>query len=87
MRWSLLFILIGLAGCTNNSTSQTVQPNQIPAAVQGAFYSEHPYAKVNHPTKITNDDGTTSYQIPYTRPDGTTGTATYAEMGELQKDN
>ena len=64
-----------------------ITPHAIPAAVQGAFYSEHPYAKMNNPTQVTNDDGSTSYKIPYTRPDGTTGTATYAQMGELLSDN
>ena len=87
MRWCLLLILAGLAGCSSDNSSQKVQPNQIPASVQGAFYSEHPYAQINNPTKVSNQDGSTSYQIPYTRPDGTKGTATYAEMGELQKDN
>ena len=87
MRWFLLLALIGLVGCSSDNSSQKIQPNQIPVAVQGAFDSEHPYAQINNPTQVSNQDGSTSYKIPYTRPDGTKGTATYSQMGELQKDN
>jgi hypothetical protein len=87
MRWWLLLALVGLAGCSSELSNQKIQANQIPAAVQGAFFSEHPYAQINDPAKVLNQDGSTSYRIPYTRPDGTKGTALYAEMGELQKDN
>ena len=87
MRWYVLLILAVLVGCASDNSSQKVQPNEIPAAVQAAFDSEHPYAKMNNPTKVSNEDGSTSFKIPYTRPDGTTGTATYAQMGELLSDN
>jgi hypothetical protein len=73
-------------GCSSNTSQQSVGTNEIPAAVQGAFYTEHPYAQMNSPQKISNDDGSSSYKIPYTRPDGTKGSATYAATGELQKD-
>jgi hypothetical protein len=54
--------------------------------VRGAFYSEHPYAQIDRSTKQSNSDGSASYEIAYTRADGTKGTATYAPTGEIQKD-
>ncbi len=90
MRNWLMIILLGLCavGCSSTSggSSEGIQPNQVPAAVQGAFYTEHPYAQMNHPKEDTASDGSVSYIIPYTRPDGTKGQATYAQTGELQKD-
>jgi hypothetical protein len=90
MRNWLLMAAIGLllAGCSVSAKSSkaSIEVNQIPAAVQGAFDSEHPYAQINDPIRISNQDGSVSYQIPYTRPDGTKGTATYAPTGELQND-
>jgi hypothetical protein len=71
-------------GCSSNTSKTNVTVNQIPAAVQGAFYTEHPYAQMNHPQKVTDADGSVSYLIPYTRPDGTTGKVTYAPTGEEQ---
>ncbi len=79
----------GLAGCASSSTSgtsQSVNPQDVPAAVQAAFYSEHPYAQMDHPSKHKTWDDWTYYEIPYTRSDGTKGDATYAPTGEIQKD-
>ncbi len=88
MRFWLTIVAAGLlaAGCSSNTSQQGVSPNQVPAAVQAAFDTEHPYAQMNNPQRISNEDGSVSYQIPYTRPDGTKGSATYAPSGELQKD-
>jgi hypothetical protein len=87
MRFWLTIVAAGLlAGCSSNSNQQGIDSNQVPAAVQGAFYTEHPYAQMNGTDRISNDDGSVSYKIPYTRPDGTKGSATYAQTGELQKD-
>jgi hypothetical protein len=72
--WALLGVMA--AGCSSGSS-----------AVEGAFYSEHPYAHIDRSTTQSNSDGSTSYEIAYTRPDGTKGTATYAATGELQKEN
>lgn len=76
------------AGCSSSSggSSEGIEPKEVPAAVQAAFDTEHPYAQMNNPKKETDSDGSVSYEIPYTRPDGTKGTATYAQTGELQKD-
>jgi hypothetical protein len=53
----------------------------LPSGVTAAFTAEHPYAKV-HDAKIQQDkDGVERYVVPYTRPDGTEGTATYTEAG------
>ncbi|HEX4056136.1 MAG TPA: hypothetical protein VHX86_17885 [Tepidisphaeraceae bacterium] len=90
MRIWLAIVAAGLlaAGCssTSDGSSEGIEPKSVPAAVQGAFYTEHPYAQMNHPKKDTDSDGSVSYEIPYTRPDGTKGNATYAQTGELQKD-
>jgi hypothetical protein len=83
---AILTAAILLGGCSSNTNKQSISDNQVPAAVQGAFYTEHPYAQMNSPDRISNDDGSVSYKIPYTRPDGTKGSATYAQTGELQKD-
>jgi len=72
--WALLGVMA--AGCSSGSS-----------AVEGAFYSEHPYAYIDRSTTRSNSDGSTSYEIAYTRADGTKGTATYAATGELQKEN
>jgi hypothetical protein len=88
MRFRLTTLAAALiaCGCSSTMPGQGIQPNEVPAAVQGAFYTEHPYAQMNNPARISNDDGSLSYKIPYTRPDGTKGSATYAQSGELQKD-
>jgi PBP1b-binding outer membrane lipoprotein LpoB len=85
-RLTILTAAMFIAGCSSNTTNQSISDNQVPAAVQGAFYTEHPYAQMNSPNRVSNDDGSVSYKIPYTRPDGTKGSATYAQTGELQKD-
>lgn len=74
------------AGCATNSSggkSSEISESQVPKAVQAAFISEHPYAEMNHPKTYSDCDGNTVYEIPYTRPDGSTGTAKYGSMGEL----
>jgi hypothetical protein len=81
----LIAAVLSLAAgcCTSHSKSTDMSEGDMPQAVQAAFGSEHPYAKVDHPKKITDHDGNTVYEIPYTRTDGTTGTARYGESGEL----
>jgi hypothetical protein len=77
------------AGCANNSSAQKssqISNDQVPKPVQAAFYSEHPYAEMNHPKTYTDSNGNTVYEIPYTRSDGTNGTARYGSMGELMFD-
>lgn len=92
MRTWAAIVLSGilLAGCTTTSSDivskDSIDPNNVPSAVQGAFFAEHPYAKMDHPSKLTSDKGVVSYEIPYVRPDGTKGKATYAETGDLQID-
>jgi hypothetical protein len=71
--WAVLGVVA--AGCSSGSS-----------AVEGAFYSEHPYAHIDRSTTQSNADGSTSYEIAYTRADGTKATATYAPTGEIQKD-
>jgi len=83
---TILATLIMAAGCASNSSggkSTEISDSQVPKAVEAAFDSEHPYAVMNHPKTYSDCDGKTVYEIPYTRPDGTTGTARYGPMGEL----
>jgi hypothetical protein len=84
----VLFIAAGCAATAKSgSSSITINTNQVPAAVQGAFYSQHPYAQMSKPIQQTTDsDNQTIYIIPYTRTDGTKGTATYTSMGVLEQD-
>jgi uncharacterized lipoprotein len=86
----VLLLLTGLAACASNQQSDRNQnsgESKIPSDVQAAFYSEHPYAKMNNPTeRDTQQDGTV-YTIPYTRSDGSTGVAVYTSMGVLRSDN
>jgi hypothetical protein len=73
-----------LAGCTAENTSRPAE--NIPAAVTAAFSAEHPYATIDHPKELDMQDGSTRYEVPYQRPDGTKGEATYAPSGELIRD-
>jgi hypothetical protein len=85
----ILAALCLAAGCATNSSggkSSSISQSQVPQAVQAAFNSEHPYAEMNHPKTYSDCDGNTVYEIPYTRSDGTTGTAKYGAMGELMFD-
>lgn len=78
-----------LAGCATNSSGQKssdISESQVPKPVQAAFYSEHPYAQMNHPKTYSDCNGNTVFEIPYSRTDGTTGTAKYGSMGELMFD-
>jgi hypothetical protein len=84
-------LLLCLAACSNNSNSNgqnttTIQPNQLPTAVQSAFSAEHPYAQMNMHVEQTKTNHGDTYKIPFTRTDGSTGTATYTSFGELIKD-
>jgi hypothetical protein len=78
-------VLCLAAGCASNSgnKSSEIDESQIPKAVQAAFDSEHPYAKIDHPKTYSDSNGITVYEIPYTRPDGTSGKARYGSTGEL----
>jgi hypothetical protein len=95
VRFILPLMVLGLAvlaGCSSasfskNGNSITIKNNEVPAAVQGAFASEHPYAKMTEPKKVTDSDGVVTYVVPYTRADGSTGSASYSDMGELKSDN
>jgi hypothetical protein len=82
--WALLGI--ALAGCSSNSSSLPAAFPSGSSPVEAAFYSEHPYAHIDRSTKLSNPDGSTSYQIAYTRADGTKGLALYAPTGEILKD-
>jgi hypothetical protein len=83
----LVFAMFCLAaGCATSSSggkSSEISESQVPRAVQAAFVSEHPYAEMNHPKTYSDCNGNTVYEIPYTRNDGSTGTAKYGSMGEL----
>jgi hypothetical protein len=70
-------------GCAGHSKYTDMSESDMPQAVQAAFGSEHPYAKVDHPKTYSDCDGKTVYEIPYSRADGTTGTARYGSSGEL----
>ena len=90
MRKYLALVLLTAAACSGSaqsgSSTVTINTNQVPAAVQGAFYSEHPYAKMTKPIQEATVDNETIYTIPYTRTDGSKATATYTSMGVLQSD-
>ena len=80
MRNQLVFsalLCVLAAGCSSDKGD-----NDVPTAVKGAFYSEHPHAEIDRPTTRTSSDGQTRYEIPYTRADGTRGIAVYSSMGE-----
>ena len=83
---ALLIAAACSATAKSGSSSVTINTNQVPAAVQGAFYSQHPYAQMSKPIQQTSADNDTIYTIPYTRTDGTKGTATYTSMGVLEND-
>ncbi|MGD1275752.1 MAG: hypothetical protein ABR964_00840 [Tepidisphaeraceae bacterium] len=87
-RWAAIgggAVMLGvLAACSSDTKS--ISNNQVPAGVQAAFDAEHPYAKMNHPSVRSNANGASDYVVPYTRPDGTTGQATYSSSGELLED-
>ncbi len=81
---SILTFTAMLAACSQ--TGQTIGDNQIPAGVNAAFTAEHPYAKMDHPTEKQHQNGPAAYVIPYTRPDGTRGEASYSPAGVLLED-
>ena len=91
MKKSLAILFLLAAACThgsasNGSTTITINQNQVPTAVQGAFTSQHPYAEMTKPIQQSTVDNQKIYTIPYTRTDGSKGTATYTSFGELKSD-
>jgi hypothetical protein len=91
MKKYLSVLVLFLAACGSNSnsnapTTATIMPNQLPTAVQSAFSAEHPYAQMSMHVEQTRTDKGYVYKIPFTRTDGSTGTATYTSYGELIKD-
>ena len=89
MRRIFVVSVLFAAACSHGSEGQTtvtINRNQVPSAVQGAFYSEHPNAVMSGPIEETSGNDQTVYIISYTRSDGSKGTATYTSFGELQKD-
>jgi uncharacterized lipoprotein len=86
----VLLLLTALAACASNQQSgqnQNSGESKIPDDVKAAFYSEHPYAKMNNPSTQNSQQDGTVYTIPYTRSDGSTGLAIYTSMGVLRSDN
>jgi hypothetical protein len=90
MKKYLAILLLTLASChgsaSSGSTTVTINPNQVPTAVQGAFTSQHPYAEMTKPIQQSTVDNQKIYTIPYTRTDGSKGAATYTSFGELKSD-
>jgi hypothetical protein len=97
MRYRLLGTMLAAClafGCAASDSKSNVSAadgnaianNQIPAGVQAAFASEHPYGTIQNPREISDNNGPTAYVIPYTRPDGTKGTVTYSPSGVLLSD-
>jgi hypothetical protein len=89
MKKSLSILVLLLVACSSNSnapTTTTIMANQVPAAVQSAFSAEHPYAQMSMHVEQTQTNKGYVYKIPFTRTDGSTGTATYTSSGELIKD-
>ena len=89
MRNVFVFLLLtGLTACASNQDqNKSSDDNKVPSDVQAAFYSEHPYAKMNNPSKADTPQDGPVYTIPYTRSDGSTGVAVYSSMGVLRSDN
>jgi hypothetical protein len=90
MRKILLAVLLSTAlptlfvACTAENTSRPQQG--VPAAITAAFTAGHPYATIDKFTQHDMSDGSTQYEIKYTRPDGTHGNAVYAPSGETISD-
>jgi hypothetical protein len=68
-------------GCAYSS--KPASEDSLPSGVLAAFNAEHPYAKIHNSNVRTEKDGQESYVIPFTRPDGTEGSARYTEAGVL----
>ena len=89
MKKYVTLIVLCVAACSHNSNGPTtvnINANQVPTAVQSAFSAEHPYAQMDKPIQQTQTNHGAIYKIPFTRTDGSTGTATYTSFGELLKD-
>jgi hypothetical protein len=82
-------MLIALCSClvACSSNDQSISQGDLPAGVRAAFIAEHPYATIDH-AKVENNPGgqPEDYVIPYTRPDGTSGKATYTPAGSILED-
>jgi hypothetical protein len=90
MRYRLILtatLAAALAACASNNNSGSASSGSndasVPQAVEAAFYSEHPHDHIDSPTTRHSENGYDTYEVPYTRADGTKGLATYGEMGEL----
>ena len=81
---SMWMVFAALTACASNS--RPASDDSLPAGVVAAFTAEHPYAKVHNASEKTSKDGVETYTVPYTRPDGTEGAATYSEAGVLLDD-
>jgi hypothetical protein len=89
--WTVSLVTAWLAcGCASTSTAppttspqgQAITVSDVPTAIIAAFTAEHPYDKIHDPRQITDANGATRFIIPYTRPDGSEGSLTYAPTGE-----
>jgi hypothetical protein len=82
------------SGCASGGGSQpttapstepqgkAISVSDLPTAIIAAFTAEHPYDKIHDPRQIDDSNGATRFLVPYTRPDGTEGSLTYAPTGE-----
>jgi hypothetical protein len=93
---AVLLLTAALAsGCASSgaapqpTTAPSTQPqgkaisvSDLPEAIIAAFTAEHPYDKIHDPRQIDDSNGATRFTVPYTRPDGSEGSLTYAPTGE-----
>ena len=95
--FTIASVIAIMAGChssaqtgppgTVTSDGTVIRPNQVPVAVSAAFSTEHPYAKMTQAAERTQQGEADQYTVQYTRPDGSTGKATYSGSGALLNDN
>jgi hypothetical protein len=84
------FILAIAAGCASNQQSDQktlTGDGKIPSDVQAAFFSEHPYAKIDDASQQSSPQDGTLFTVDYTRSDGSKGVAVFTSMGVLRSDN
>jgi len=84
MRITLWLAISGLmlAGCSATGTSADGKTTQ---AVMAAFWSEHPYSKMDD-AKEQKVNGSDQYVLAYTKADGTKGTVVYTPDGVIVSD-
>ena len=85
-----LLILAISAACASNQQSEQktlTGDGKIPSDVQAAFFSEHPYAKIDDAAQQSSQQDGTLYTVDYSRSDGSKGVAVYTSMGVLRSDN